>query len=344
MRICLDLRYKTESGASSYIKNLVPQLVKQDKKNSYVAVKYPDQKFDFESRFDQIILSPQGSDLLHVLWTVLVLPSKLKQLKTDVYHAMKMPGPYWNKIPDVMTMHSIFDSYKGDFPVSFKTKLFISMYANRMIARSSRLIAVSRFIEEYLEDYYNIDGKNIDLIYHGIDETFRPMPTPEVSPVLEKYNLPNNYILCVGNITPVKNHITAFKAFAEIADQFPVNLVIVGGQGNTYFQQLKMTINETALSDRVFTPGFVGGQELVAIMSGAQLLVFPSLTEGCPVTMLEAFNCGLPIIASKRGGLWDLGHDVALFVDDPMDYTGIAKHLSNVLTSTELREKMRQDV
>jgi glycosyltransferase involved in cell wall biosynthesis len=77
-------------------------------------------------------------------------------------------------------------------------------------------------------------------------------------------------------------------------------------------------------------------------MNGATVLLFPSLTEGCPVTMLEAFACGLPIVASKRGGLWDVGRNVALFVDEPEDYAGFARHLRRLWNDPSLREQIRR--
>jgi glycosyltransferase involved in cell wall biosynthesis len=154
--------------------------------------------------------------------------------------------------------------------------------------------------------------------------------------------LPDDYLLCVGNITPVKNHITAVRALHEIREAVPTNLVIAGGQTNGYFHKLQKEVQRLGLDDRVYFTGFVSGEGLVSLMNGAKILLFPSLTEGFGLTMLEASGCGLPIVASRRGSLPDLGRGQALFVDDPNDHHGFAKEVLRVLSSPDLRHEMAE--
>jgi O-antigen/teichoic acid export membrane protein/glycosyltransferase involved in cell wall biosynthesis len=341
IRICLDLRYKTESGASSYIRNLVPQIFQLDRKNSYILVKYPGQKFDFENRAEKVILAPQGADWVHMIWTLLVLPFKLMRHKVDVYHGLKMPGPFFNPAGTVRTMHSISGSYKGEFPVSWKARLFDMFYGQPTIARAEKFIAVSDYVRDYLVDKHRISADKIRVVYHGIDNGFGVMGESAIRPLLRRYSLPANYVLCVGNVVPVKNHITAVRAFSEALRGVESHLVIAGAMQDPYYHKVTREIEALGLSSRVSMLGFIQNRELSALMNGAIALLFPSLTEGCPVTMLEAFKCGLPVIASKRGGLWDLGKDCALFVDDPKDHRGFAAHLANILSSPALREELR---
>ncbi len=335
MRICLDLRYKTQSGASSYIKNIVPEILRHDNKNKYIMIKYPHQGFDFEKYAEYILISPSKNDILQILWDMIVLPVKLEKLKTHIYHPLKSPGPPWILAKKVYTMHSITHDYKGTFPTSPKRFLYDVLYTNQFIKRCDRLIAVSDFISDFLVDSFHIKRNHIDIIYHGIDDNFKVLPYESIKKVLKKYSIGNDYILSVGNITPVKNFITTIKAFGEIARDIPLNLVIVGGKTDPYFDKVKKEINALNLREKIIMPGFISGNELVAIMNGAKVLIMPSLTEGCPVTMLEAFKCGLPVIASKRGGLWDLGKNCSLFVENPMDYLGFSNHLKNILNSQE---------
>ena len=342
MKICLDLRYKTESGASSYIKNLVPALLELDKKNRYIFVKYPDQHFEFEARADKIILSPSNNDIVQLVWDVTVLPIKLQSNAVDIYHPLKNPGPFWGKTKKIFTVHSINIDYKGSFPISFRRHLYHTVYTNYFTKKCSRVIAVSNFLSDFIIEGLNIDKKYIDVSYHGVDPKFKLLPKNKIASVIEKYHLPDNFILSVGNITPVKNHLSTVKAFASIADKIEEKYVIIGSKKDPYFEQISEFIENTNLKDRIVFPGFVPSDDLPAVMNEAKLLLFPSLTEGCPVTMLEAFACGLPVIASKRGGLWDLGNECAEFVEDPMDHKGFAKKLEEILTSKETLESLSQ--
>jgi glycosyltransferase involved in cell wall biosynthesis len=241
-----------------------------------------------------------------------------------------------------MTMHSIYGSYKGQFPVNLKTRIFISLFGNRVVTRADRVIAVSDFVAEYLREYFGVPEEKVDVVYHGIDSSFQMYTAERISPVLKKYNLPANYVLCVGNVTPVKNHLTAVRALANEKSRTDVHLVIAGDLKNAYAQRVREEIQAHGLSQRVSLLGFVGGTDLIALMSGAKLLLFPSLTEGGPITMLEALKCGLPIVASKRGEMWNTGKDCCLFVEDPVDDKNFSAQMMNILHSDVLREEMRQ--
>ncbi len=340
MRICLDVRYRMESGASSYIRNIVPELLKQGKEHSFILLKYSDQSFDFEAQAGGVITCPVENKVLMLLWDMLILPQKLRCRRTDIYHPLKSPGPVWITCRKVYTMHSITHDYKGHFPTSPMRYLYDILYTNHFIRHADRLIAVSDFISDFLTDSFGIARRNIDIVYHGTSSLFRPISGEQVRNVLQKYSLPENYLLSVGNITPVKNHLAAVRAFARIADRFPVNLVLVGGKENPYCRKVEAEIVRQNLSERVFLPGFISGSDLAAVMSGARAMIIPSLTEGFGFVMLEAFGCGLPVIASKRGGLWDVGKSCALFVEDPEDDAGFAGQISRLLSSEDLRESL----
>lgn len=346
MIICLDVRYKTKSGSSSYIENLVPELLRLDTGNKYILLKYQDQTFEFEKDIDDYIITLNGSDIAYILWNTFVLPFKLKSHNVDIYHTLKNPGPIWSPTKNIYTMHSLTGDYHrkkgGEFPLSFKKYLYHAVYGNYFIKKTKRVIAISDFTYRYTIDAFGKDKDAVDLIYHGVDKRFVPLSKDKVKPVLEKYSLPENYILSVGNIFPVKNHISAVLAFSEISDRVNMNLVVVGGKDDPYFKEVYKTVRDKHLEKRVLFPGFIKNDDLVAVMNGAALLLFPSLTEGCPVTMLEAIKCGLPVIASKRGGLWDIGKQCALFVDDPMDYKGFAGEIMKVLSSEEVKADLRQ--
>ena len=343
MNICLDVRYRNESGSSSYINNIVPAILKKDRNNRYFIIKYPKQKLLFERDVDEVISSPAGtSDVVQLSWTIGFLPFLMRKKKVDIYHAMKMIGPIWPLTKSVVPMHSIYSSYKGQFPLNLKTRVFIYLDGNRVVKRADHLIAVSDFVGEYLMEEFGIPREKIDVVYHGIDSSFQVYSAERISPVLKKFNLPANYVLCVGNVTPVKNHLTAVRALANEKNRTDIHLVIAGDLGNAYAQRVREEIQAHGLSGRVSLLGFVAGTDLISLMSGARLLLFPSLTEGCPVTMLEALKCGLPIVASKRGGLWDVGKDCCLFVEDPSDDKSFSAHMMNILNSDAFRDEMQK--
>jgi alpha-1,3-rhamnosyl/mannosyltransferase len=210
-----------------------------------------------------------------------------------------------------------------------------------MVRRSDRVIAVSEFIRDLLVERYGIPVANIDVVYNGVDSQFRPRLPGQVDAFRRTLGLPDRYVLCVGNVTPVKNHLTAVRAFAMAGLPEEVQLVVAGGTEHPYADAVVREAKRLGVADRVRLLGFVASNDLPLLMTGARVMLFPSLTEGCPVAMLEAFGCGLPIIASKRGGLWDLGQEIAHFVEDPLDHASFAGALSRLFPDQEAIESCR---
>lgn len=341
IHVCLDVRYNVESGASSYIRNVVPEILTRDRTNRYLIVRNGSEKLDLDEFDVEVVVAPGSSDMSQLLWSISVLPSVLKRRGVDVYHAMKMPGPVWAAPAVINTMHSIFDPYKGEFPVDLRTRVFLKTFGNPMVRRSDRIIAVSEFVKDCLVDQYALEESIIDVIYHGVDPTFEVLGKEVIDEVLQEEEIPRRFVLSVGNVVKVKNHVSAVRAFAAASLPDDAVLVIAGRADGEYAEVVKREVSRLGLDHRVRFLGFVGRRTLNALMQSATVLLFPSLTEGCPVTMLEAFQCGLPVIASKRGGLWDVGRDVARFVEDPHDYNGFADILRTLWTDDETREAMR---
>ena len=337
MKICLDVRYRMESGASAYIRELVPAMLQRNSPHRFFAVRYAGQQLPFLDKMEAVIDCPSGSPAVHMSWTLLRLPSLLKRFGIDVYHGMKMPGPYWSSTRTVTSVHSVMRDHEGKFPSSAASRAFVHLYGEPMLTRSDRLIAVSQFVANSVMESYGVSRSRIDVIPHGVSERFRPLSSQEARRSVAPLGL-GRFVLCVGNVAPVKNHTTAVRAFSQIAPHIPdLTLVIAGGYENSYAQVVRRAAEKFEVSDRVRFIGFVGGDNLVALMNAAEVLLFPSMTEGCPVTLLEAMACGLPVVASRVGGLAEFGEGLAELVDDPSDANAFARKTWRYLTNPQAR-------
>lgn len=342
MRVCLDLRFKTESGASSYIRQIVPALLRTDPAVEYVAVRYSWQRFEFDAALKGVLVAPGGPDWADLLWTAAILPRRMTEAGIDLYHALKMPGPYWAGVRTVRTVHSITDAYRGQYPRTLKQRAY-HLYANPTVRRSDRILAVSHYVRDFLLERFLVDPERVQVVYHGIDPAFRPLERNACQPVLQQLGISRDFVLCLGNIFPVKNHITAVRAFGAIANRFPeLDLVIAGGTDDPYFQLVEGAIAELGLQSRVRLPGFVKAADLPCLLNGALVLLQPSLTEGLGISMLEGIACGLPVVASRRGGLEEIGRNCAVLLDDPLDHEMFAVALGDLCGSERAREALRR--
>lgn len=336
MRICLDLRFKTESGASSYIRNLVPHLLRLDRSNTYVGIKYREQSFPFEDQLERVVICPGRTDVAHMLWTLAVLPWVLLRLRVDLYHGLKMPGPLWNPVRTVGTIHSEIRNKNAKFPHNLGSVLHGHLYAGPMMGLCDQWIAVSKFVADAVGGAYKVDRSRISIVPNAADERFQVLPEAGTLGAVKRFGIERSYLLGVGNVFPVKNQLTSVRAFARIAKKHPVDLVFAGALVHGYAEKVGHEIAELGLQDRVRFLGFVEPADLVVLMNGAKALLLPSLTEGCPITLIEALACGLPSLTSACGGLPEVGGTAALYVTDPMDDAGFANQIERILSDPAL--------
>jgi GalNAc-alpha-(1->4)-GalNAc-alpha-(1->3)-diNAcBac-PP-undecaprenol alpha-1,4-N-acetyl-D-galactosaminyltransferase len=118
-----------------------------------------------------------------------------------------------------------------------------------------------------------------------------------------KNNKRKKIILSVGRLCKQKNQVTAIKAFAHFLNKFPdYKLVIIGhGKDEKKLRQLCLNLN---ISKNVIFKGWVFN--LKKYYLEAKILIFPSLYEGLPNTLIEAVNYNLPCISSRCSGAVDI--------------------------------------
>jgi glycosyltransferase involved in cell wall biosynthesis len=208
----------------------------------------------------------------------------------------------------------------------------------RMLRRSTALIAVSEFVREFLIEMIHIDPQRIHVVPHGVDPKFHRLPAQLAEGPVES----GDYLLTVSNIFPVKNLVVAVKAFAAVAEEWPnLRLKMAGSTLHPYFQTVQAEAAAAGLSHRVDYLGFTPPAELVKLFNCAQLLLMPSLTEGCPVTLIEAMACGTPAIGSARGGIPEIGGDAIVLVEDPEDVPAWIDATRALLRDHEKRRQLR---
>jgi glycosyltransferase involved in cell wall biosynthesis len=125
-----------------------------------------------------------------------------------------------------------------------------------------------------------------------------------VSPDPGSINHKDNYALFVGRLSNEKGIITLLKAWKHIGS---VSLKIVG------YGPMEEQVKKIVTGDNLHTVEILGQlnkNDIINLMKGAIFLLFPSKWyEGFPNTLVEAFACGLPVIASKLGSMAEIVED-----------------------------------
>ncbi len=147
-------------------------------------------------------------------------------------------------------------------------------------------------------------------------------------------------ILTVGRIDPQKNQLFAIDVLPELIKlNAGTHVVIVGHVTNeNYNQKLSRTIEEKGLESRVtIIDGLdAASQELVDAYHGADMFLLPSIHEPFGIVVLEAWAAGLPVIATRVGGIPSFvkdGEDGLLF--EANHKTGFLRAFKALLENTE---------
>jgi glycosyltransferase involved in cell wall biosynthesis len=273
-----------------------------------------------------------------VLWEQLIQPRVLRHIEADLVHEPVFVGPLVAPCPVVITIHDLsFIRYPHLFRPA--NRLYLTVMTQLSVRRARRLIAVSKHAAGEAERLLGVPREKVDVVYHGVDPVFRPLPPGEVAAFRRRRELPDRFILFVGTQEPRKNLERLIEAFARIP-QGEAKLVLVGGKGWLY-DDLFAKIEALSLRDAVVFPGYVGSEELPLWYNAATAFAYPSLYEGFGMPVTEALACGTPVVTSTSSSLPEAAGGAALLVD-PEDVEAIATGLTRILDDDTLREALTE--
>ncbi len=207
------------------------------------------------------------------------------------YHAVG-PG-YMTPVPRLLSDASVVQTIHGldanRAKWSPQARLFLRG-ATWLSARvPDRTIVVSKALQQHYQQRY---GRACTYITNGTET--RQRRSPDL--ITAEFGLTGqDYVLFVGRLVPEKNVDLLLRAYANVATD--KRLVIVGGSSYTddYSRELRRLAD---LDDRVVLTGYQYGPALDEFFGNAAAFAIPSALEGLPLTLLEATESALPIVAS----------------------------------------------
>jgi N-acetyl-alpha-D-glucosaminyl L-malate synthase BshA len=152
-------------------------------------------------------------------------------------------------------------------------------------------------------------------------------------------------VIHVSNFRPVKRIPAVIEIFDRIRRQVPSRLLLVGD--GPELSTAHRTAQELGIAGLVHSAG--AQQDVLPLLSIADVFLLPSAQESFGLAALEAMACEVPVVASNVGGLPEvIEHDVTGFLHLPEDIDGMAASAVAVLTDTNrhraIAEAARQRV
>lgn len=212
--------------------------------------------------------------------------------------------------------------------------------------RADLIITISEFSKKEVAELLNIPAEKIKVVPCANALESGPMSMGGQEAFRRRWNLPERYILFVGNANPRKNLQRLLGAFTLARENgLECDLVIAGEQGWKFDR--KKAMEEVKCAEAVHWIGYVPDEDMPFLYESADLFVFPSLYEGFGIPILEAQSRGTPVLTSDCSSLPEVGGDGAVYVD-PYSVEDICRGILQVTKNGELAralaEKGRRNV
>jgi glycosyltransferase involved in cell wall biosynthesis len=281
-----------------------------------------------------VLMLPDGDfPLRENLLNTFVLPSFLKKNKIDVFHrpnGYNMPES--RKIFKVLTVHDLRTLTIGDK----KWSQNIDRY-HETLNKLDVCVVVSECTKRDMLEHFHIDEKKIKVVYLAADERFKPADKNQVDALRKKYNLNERYLLSIGSV-PRKNIDGIIKGFAGSRAKNDYTLVLSCNQDIEKYTALAKSLN---VWEKIRILPQLTDEDMVGMYTGCHCFVFPSLYEGFGLPILEAMQCGAPVITANMSSCPEVAGDAALFAD-PKNAQEISLAIDQVCSNESLREDLIQ--
>jgi len=297
-------------------------------------------EFLFSDNITPLIIGPQARHpFLFYLWFEHSIPGILKDIKADVFIS---PDGYMSlsaKVKSLSIIHDLnFEQYPEHFP--WLIKKYYRYYFPRFAKRADRIATVSEFSKQDIISRYKVDPDKIDVIYNGVNTSFKPQSPKAIEETRAKYSNSDPYFIFVGSIQPRKNIKNLLLAFDLFKNNYthPFKLLIVGAN-KWWTPELQKTIEEMKFKNDVVFTGRVSEDELVKITGAAFAITYVPFYEGFGIPILEAFNCGIPVITSDVTSMPEVAAGSALLVN-PHSSQSIADGMLSIVKDEKLKQEL----
>lgn len=252
--------------------------------------------------------------------------------------------PFLSIKKSIVTVHDLIPLvFQNHFEVGLRgsVKWFIQ---KKLLKNVKAIITDSNCSKKDIIRLTDIQNDKIHVVYLAISDSFRKIKDKNLlKKIKAKYNLPENFVLYVGDVTWNKNVPRLIEALKTL----DIPVVLVGktitkkifDQSNSWNSDLTKIHRLTDGNPNFLKLGFIGQDDLIGIYNLATVLAIPSYYEGFGLPILEAMQCGCPVVTSERGSIPEVGLDAVVYID-PENTESIRDGIKSVLNDKRFRDEL----
>ncbi len=210
------------------------------------------------------------------------------------------------------------------------------------LKRTKAIIASSQYIRKDLVSL-GIKAEKIEVVHHGIDHShFYPHTEfMDESVPIKPFSIKRPFIIYASRLQNAeKKHVELIKGFSLFKKKtsLPHRLVLAGDEGG-YSDEVRKAAAASEYASDIFLTGYFPHEHLPELYSCADACIFPSVTEGVGLPVIEAMASGIPVACAKAGSLPEIAGDCAFYFN-PDDEEETAAAINTVVTDAKVRDRL----
>ena len=327
----------TPTGIGHYSATLCNSIAELDVDHEFLLIRGPGESLlKSDPRVREVVIEHPDP-----MWEQLQLPPLLEELEVDVYHNPAFGLPLVKTCALVCTVHDCIPRLFPEYSPPW-LEGFFRRWAPLWTSLADKIVTDSMHTSHDLLHLYGVPGGKSQVVYQAADPALQRVANGKlVAAVLRRYGIDKPYLLCVGRVELRKNVAGLLQAFRLLRERLGDGLALVfAGPKDADAYDPDGVLPSQGRSGDVIVTGYVPTEDLAALYTGAEVFCFPSFYEGFGRPVLEAMQCGAPVVTSPISSLPEVGGEAAVYAN-PYDPAALARTVETVLTDTRLRDDLR---
>lgn len=328
MIVALDATPLTLSsgGLPRYVSELSVALAREFPADIYSLLS--DQPFLMPAHAPANLLRGRGPDrAAERRWWLWGIRRAIRQSGAQVFHGTNFEVPYLGTTPAILTIHDLSPWRDKTWHEEANRVRFRAPWLVRL-RRARMILTVSEAVRAEIISHFGVSPDRVRAVPLAASNLFRPVPpgaphgaAPPAKP----------FFLFVATLEPRKNIGALVEGWRESREATGADLILAG-RNRTDFAGVPPT-------DGLHLLGEVPDQELPRLYSDALAFVYPTHYEGFGLPVLEAMQCGCPVIASRDPAVMEVSGDAAVHVTSAHEIAGAMR---SVAADADLRARLRE--
>lgn len=299
-----------------------------------------DEAFIFADNVRGMVVPPPARHpILWYLWFEWSLPYQLKKQQVDVFISPDGYCSLKSKTPTLMVVHDIAHHH---FPeqVPFLVRAYYHYFVPRFLRKADKILTVSAYTKADILQTYDIDPAKTIVATNGCRDAFQPISPLHQKEVQAEFANRAAYFFYAGAVHPRKNVHRIITAFDAFKDRTKSNIkLLIGGRFAWQTGPVKTAFDAAKHQADIQFLGYLDNETLTSLTAGALAMVYPSMFEGFGLPVLEAMQCGTPVITSNISSLPEVAGDACILVD-PTNTNAISHAMEAIYSDKKLAGEM----